>query len=138
MNRYVTDSDRFLYESLLTPNEWEMNINDYFFDTYTASSANKRIMKTKVETELANLPDGGTIWLLASALRDFECIILSNETNGRPWHIENANIRIIPDAQLRLKRGAQSYSELVMKVHGLKYPKLQFAPVQFPGYKNLP
>lgn len=138
MNRYATDADRFLYESLLIPNEWEIQINDYIFDTYTASSANKRIMKTKVETELSNLPDGGTIWLLASALRDFECIILSNETNGRPWHIENANIRIIPDSQLRLKRGPQSYSEIMFKVHGLKFPKLQFAPVQFPGYKNMP
>jgi hypothetical protein len=138
MNRYATDADRFQFESLLAPNEWEVQLDDYIFDTFTASSATKRIMLTRVETELSKLKDGATVWLHASLLRDFECIILSNETNQRPWHIENINFRPIPDAQLRLKRGAQSYSEIMVKVHGLKFPKLQFAPVQFPGYKNMP
>lgn len=138
MNRYATQDDVNQFASLLSPNGWEMKVDDYIFDTFTASSNPKRIMLTKAETELANLKDGATVWLHASALKDFECIILTNETNGRPWPIENVNFRPIPDAQLKLKRGPQSYSELIFKVHGVKFPRIQFDSVQYPGYNALP
>lgn len=138
MNRYATEQDVILFEPFLSPNGLKITPGiDYIFDTWTDSKniATKRIWLTRVEEQLKELVNGSTIWFVASALEDFQAVILSNEygPSGDIWpQAKEVHFRIIPDAQLKMKRGTQSYASNPFKIHGVMFPKWHFKSVQFP------
>ena len=139
MNRYATEQDVILFEPFLSPNGKKIvpEIN-YILDSHNDPKgiATKRILITKAEEVFSKLVDGSVIWLVASALKDFESIVISNEygPSGRYWPWPNITFAIIPDAQLQMKRGPQSHATNPFKIHGVKFPKIQFKSVQFPQW----
>lgn len=139
MNRYITDADKFEFEKFLAPNELEPKLGiDYVLDGPSNASEPGRIWLTQVENQLSKLQDGSTIWFHASKLKDYQCIILTNETLKRPWPWKNISFRPIPDAQLTMKRGPLSYGGTMIKISGVLNPTFKFDTKQFGGFDNVP
>lgn len=142
MNRYITDADKFAFEKYLAPNELEPVVGtDYLFDSPAnggKTPPDGRIWLTQVENQLSKLVDNSTIWFHASQLQNYQCIILTNETLGRPWPWQNIKFRPIPDAQLYMKYGPLSYGGTMFKISGVLNPTFKFDTVQFGGFDHVP
>lgn len=139
MNRYITDADKFAFEKYLAPNELEPVVGtDYVYDGPTKATEPGRIWLTQIEKQLVNLVDDSTVWFHCSKLQNFQCIILTNETLGRPWPQKNISFRPIPDAQLYMKYGPLSYGGTMFKISGVLNPTFKFDTVQYGGFDHVP
>lgn len=120
MNHYTTQEDVIKYAQygvVVNPDKF-----DYIFDAPTDIRYPGRIWLTQVEKQLADLVDGSKLWFVASALQDFQAIIIHNESgpSGDIWpHVKNIKVGIIPDAQLKMQRGALSYAAVPFKISGV-------------------
>jgi hypothetical protein len=142
MNRWITDADKFEFEKYLAPNELEPVIGtDYIFDSPDNGGdapPDGRIWLTQVEKQLSNLQDNSTIWFHASKLKDYQCIILTNDTLKRPWPWKNISFRPVPDAQMYMKYGPLSYGGTMVKISGVLNPTFKFDTKQFGGFDYVP
>jgi hypothetical protein len=141
MNRYATQQDADTFNPLLAINGRKITPGlDYIFDGPTKFDATKRIWVTKAADYFSNLRDGSCVWFLASALIKFQAVILTNESatvSKLKWpQLDTLYFGIIPDAQLNMVRGPQSYVNIPFKVNGVKNPRFLFRSAQFPMWSE--
>jgi hypothetical protein len=134
MNRYATQQDADIYNQLVAPRVITPEL-DYIFHLPT-KIGEERIWVTKAGEFFKDLKNGATIWFTPSSLRQFQAMILTNESglvSKLKWpQVDTVNFGIIPEEQWMMKRGVQSYANIPFKINGVKHMNLQFTSPLYP------